>query len=92
MLQCDYSTGIMRAIREGENLYLEDRFSIQRACAKEVMRMKWSSLCLLLLPFGIVGLSSAQDWDKGENRIPNSDFEMDPNGAEPTGWTLEDGT
>jgi hypothetical protein len=70
-------------------------FNIKRIYAKEVMRMKWLSLCLIvfsLLSFGIVGLSSAQDWDKGENRIPNSDFEMDPNGAEPTGWTLEDGT
>jgi hypothetical protein len=85
----------MREIRGGGSLCLEDGFSIQRACAKEVIRMKLSSLCFtafLLLSFGIAGLSSAQDWDKGENRIPNSDFEMDPNGAEPTGWTLEDGT
>jgi len=58
--------------------------------------MKWLSLCLavlLLLSVGILGVSSAQDdWDRGENRIPNSDFEVDSNGAVPTGWTLEDGT
>jgi hypothetical protein len=58
--------------------------------------MKWLSLCLIVLLMLLVGsagiLVAQDDWDKGENRIPNSDFEVDSNGAQPTGWTLEDGT
>ena len=57
--------------------------------------MKWLGLGLatfLLLSVGVAGLSRAQDWEEGENRIPNSDFEGDANGTEPAGWTLEDGT
>ncbi len=30
-------------------------------------------------------------WEKGENRIPNSGFEADNLGSDPSGWTLEDG-
>ncbi len=57
--------------------------------------MKWLSLCLimlLILTVGIVGVVEAQDWEIGENRIPNSHFEDDGVGFAPTGWTLEDGT
>lgn len=57
--------------------------------------MKWLSLCLILLlilTVGIVGVVEAQDWEIGENRIPNPDFEKDRVGFEPSGWNLEDGT
>lgn len=57
--------------------------------------MKWLSLCLtmlLILTVGIVGVVEAQDWEIGENRIPNSHFEDDGVGFAPTGWTLEDAT
>jgi hypothetical protein len=41
-----------------------------------------------------VATVSAQDgdWEKGENRLENGDFEMDSKGSPPTRWTLEDGT
>jgi hypothetical protein len=41
---------------------------------------------------GSIGAVSAQDWEVGENRIPNPDFEIDAAGGNPSGWTLEDGT
>jgi hypothetical protein len=56
--------------------------------------MKWLSLCLiilLILSVGIVGVVVAQDWEIGENRILNSDFENDVVGGQPAGWTLENG-
>ena len=58
--------------------------------------MKALSLCLtvfLLLSVGAIGTAGAKDdWDIGENRIENSDFEADPKGAGASLWTLEDGT
>jgi hypothetical protein len=65
--------------------------------SKEVIDLKVLSLCLvifLLLLLGAVGTVSAQDgdWEKGENRLENGDFEMDSKGSIPTRWTLEDGT
>ena len=54
------------------------------------------SLCLavfLLLSVGAIGTAGAKDdWDIGENRIENSDFEADPKGGGASLWTLEDGT
>jgi hypothetical protein len=56
---------------------------------KRLFLILFISLGLLIGNMQAIGVD---DWDKGENRIPNSDFEVDANGAIPTGWTLEDGT
>lgn len=57
------------------------------------MRFLCFIAAILLMPLiGSMAAVVAQDWEEGENRIPNPDFEVDSAGAEPTGWTLEDGT
>jgi len=48
------------------------------------------SLLLLFMSMGAFG--GQVEWEKGENRIPNGDFEEDKAGLEPLGWSLEDGT
>jgi hypothetical protein len=62
----------------------------------ELIRVEKLSLYLtvfLLLSVGAIGTAGARDdWDIGENRIENSDFEADPKGAGASRWTLEDGT
>ena len=56
-------------------------------------RLSLVSIVSLLFLFVSMGVVRGQiEWEKGENRIPNSDFEEDKAGLEPLGWTLEDGT
>ncbi len=46
----------------------------------------------LLLSVGIIGTVSAEDvWNRGENRLRNSDFEADSVGEPPAEWELEKG-
>ena len=58
--------------------------------------MKLLSLCLImfvLISFLTLETATAKDkWNKGENRIRNSNFENDTVGAPPAEWNLEDGT
>jgi hypothetical protein len=53
-------------------------------------------LCLavfILLSGAVIEAVGAEgDWEKGENRLENGDFEMDSKGSPPTRWTLEDAT
>ncbi len=48
--------------------------------------------CLIMCIFlALISIVANADWEKGQNRILNSDFEGDEVGKEPVKWALEKG-
>lgn len=49
------------------------------------------TISLLLLIGIMVAVGAGDDWNRGQNRIRNSDFEGDEVGQPPKEWTLKKG-